>query len=144
MFLTEIDLSKWIVASGVLIVLLFLFAYAVRYVAHKQPQTAFGMKRKRLKLVETLHLDARNKICIVDMDETAIILAVGANGTEMIGTQEKPIAEEEPEGDSAAAGIGPLHKLEGIGFLKRFINTANPLEKESNPKSTSKNKKVAQ
>lgn len=132
MFLTDIDLTKWMTASAVLVVLLFLFAYAVRYVSHKQPQTAFGMKRKRLKLVETLHLDARNKVCIIEMDQTEIILSVGANGTETIGTQEKT---EVNETEIPIQNCEPS-KIEGIGFLKRFIkkscttNTAEVTDKK--------------
>tara|TARA_R110000868_G_scaffold262401_1_gene520909 strand:+ start:69464 stop:69910 length:447 start_codon:yes stop_codon:yes gene_type:complete len=125
-FSTHIDISQWIFASGVLIILLFLFAYAVRFVANKQPQTVLGMKRKRMRLIESLHLDARNKICIIEMDDTEVILAVGANGFETIGTQEKvsePLLEEE----QCAPG-----RMEGVGFLKKFITGSCPVKVKNN------------
>lgn len=101
MLTTDIDITQWVTASAVLIVMLYLFAVTLRYISHKQPQTAFGMKRKRLKLVETLHLDARNKICIVEIDDTQeMVISVGLNGTQKL--KEQAIQHQEKEEKGAA------------------------------------------
>lgn len=96
---TSIDISQWVSATAVLVVLLYLFALTMRFIAQKQPQTALGMKRKRLKLSETLHLDARNKVCLVELDGKEMVIAVGLNGTTFIKEQNAPQTEVTPQTD---------------------------------------------
>lgn len=136
MFLTDIDISQWVIASGVLILLLILFANALKFYMQRQPQTALGMKKRRLKIVETLYLDPRNKVSIVKFDDTEVVLGLSANGISIIGSQE---AVDQTPIDTECS----KDSMSGIGFLKRFIKGSCPedeviLKKNIKPKPKAK------
>ena len=141
MFHTEIDITRWVIASGVLMLLLILFANALKFYKQKQPQTLIGMKKKRLKVIETLYIDSRNKISIVQLDNTEMVVAISPNGMEMLGSQE---ATDAIATTSDTAQICTKDSLSGIGFLKNFIKgnceRDNIEQAPQNPTATEKNK----
>lgn len=146
MFHTEIDITRWVIASGVLMLLLILFANALKFYKQKQPQTLIGMKKKRLKVLETLYIDSRNKISIIQLDNTEMVVAISPNGMEMLGSQE---ATDVIASSADTAQICTKDSLSGIGFLKAFVKgncpTIKPTEKEAkNATSTKKNKQKAE
>jgi flagellar biogenesis protein FliO len=131
MFHTDIDISQWIIASGVLVLLLILFANALKFYINNQPQTALGMKKRRLKNVESLHLDAKNKITIVQFDDTEVVLGISPAGISIIGSQDA----ESPE---AIEPTEETERMTGIGFLKRFVKnnqTEDTSQENTDPKT---------
>lgn len=117
---TEIDMTRWIIASGVLILLLILFSNALKFYMNGTPTQKRGGKKRRLKLVETLYLDPKNRVTIVQFDKTEMIIGISPSGMEVIGSQDSDLPVED------VVSLCQPDRMEGIGFLKRFIKSSCP------------------
>lgn len=133
---TEIDISQWIIASGILILLLILFSNALKFYVHKTSSSKLPFGQRRLKVKETLYLDPRNRICLIELDGTEMVISISPNGIDMLGSQEAPT--DIPEMTNPCTP----ERMSGIGFLKKLIkgDRLKPTD-DPNPNKEKKSKK---
>lgn len=141
---TEIDITRWVIATGILAILLIVFANGLKMYIHKTPSLKKAhSKKRRFKVLETQYLDTKNKVCLIQFDKTEMVLGISPSGISIIGSQE---AEETVIKPTELENCTEDH-MEGIGFLKKFfkgncdINTVP--EKMKQPKRTQVKSKKA-
>ena len=143
---TEIDITRWVIATGILAILLIVFANGLKMYIHKTPNLKKAHSRKkRFKVLETQYLDTKNKVCLIQFDKTEMVLGVSPSGISIIGSQE---AEETVIKPTELENCTEDH-MEGIGFLKKFFkgtcDVSTAAEKNKQPKRTQvKSKKASQ
>lgn len=74
---TEIDLLRWLMAISVTAGLLGLFAYVLKRFNPVLSKSA--SKGKRLKIVESLTLDTKRRVVMIDCDGENKLLLIGGN-----------------------------------------------------------------
>lgn len=85
----EVNLLKWGIASVGLIIIMGALALLARRVG---PVSLNGVKGdRRMKMKEVLHLDARNKIYIVEIDGQDQVVGVGANLISSLPRKSQPL-----------------------------------------------------
>lgn len=83
----EVDVSRLVFAVGVMIIMFLVFAWGLKLWAAKGgvvPSTG----GRRLKLKETLYIDARNRVCLIEQDNEVLTVALGASGITLINKKE--------------------------------------------------------
>lgn len=137
---TEIDITRWVIATGILAILLIAFSNGLKMYIHKTPNLKkANLKKRRFKVLETQYLDTKNKVCLIQLDKTEMVLGVSPSGISVIGSQE---AEE--------TIIAPTEmnnclndRMEGIGFLKNFFKgncDVHTVKQEPEESATQKSK----
>lgn len=113
---SDINLTKWLVAVGLLCLCMCLLAIlAKRY----GPQGRSMMGGRRMQLMELMHLDPRHKLCLFRFDDMEHLVLLGPNGSTHLEAKLKGETTEEIKEDI------------GIGFLKKHpANTEQMNEKE--------------
>lgn len=89
-----ISLVRLAIASLAVIGLLGLFAWLLRYVAAKGwTPSLMSQTKRRMKLIETLPLDARRRLVIVQCDNTEHLILLGV-GQDLVVTSPLPKTEQ--------------------------------------------------
>ena len=84
--LGSISLLKIIIASTTVLGLMGLLAWGLKYFAARGWITPAAGSARRLKLIESLALDARRRLVIVKCDNAEHLLLLGANQDSIVAT----------------------------------------------------------
>ena len=84
----EIDVSRLLVAVAVMAVMFAFFAWGLSLWARKKG-VAPSKGPRQLKLQETLYIDARNRICLIEQGDEILTLFIGPNSTELLNKKKK-------------------------------------------------------
>lgn len=82
----DVNMMRWTIASIALFLILGSLALIAKRIGPIQMNTSIKTKR-RIKLKESLHLDGRNKVCLIEVDGEEKLLGVGQNSISLL--QEK-------------------------------------------------------
>ena len=126
-FSEDINLTRWVIASAGLILLLGAFAMLARYLGPIGGSPLRGKNKKsRMKLKETLFLDAQTKAVIVQVDDADHTILLSPKGALHLQATEaiKEVKENTEENNNTAKQNSKSNEDDrSIGFLKTIENT---------------------
>jgi len=124
---SDVNITRWVIVSVGMIFMLGSLALLANKVG---PIGSGTLKRsrgkKRIKLVDTLHLDGRNRVSILQVDDIEHVVLLGQHGELHLHSQDAP----EVKAEEAAMEEEPS----SIGFLKEMKTD----KKEDNEKGKKK------
>lgn len=82
----SVSLLRFVLACSTVLALLGLLALALRYIASRGCGIAPQGRNRRLKIVETLPLDTRRRLVIVQCDDAEHLLLLGTQQDRVIAT----------------------------------------------------------
>lgn len=80
------SLFRFFIASLTVLALMGLLAFALKYVAARGWTISPQSKNRRLKIIETLSLDARRRIVIIKCDDTEHLLLLAPQNDRVISS----------------------------------------------------------
>lgn len=89
-------------ALAFVIALMAGLAYALRRMG--LAQTITPKSKSRLKIIETLNLDARRRLAIIQRDDTQHLIILGTNTETLIETNFEPVQNKEEQTTTATTG----------------------------------------
>lgn len=92
---------------ALLLVLGLIFALA--WLARRLPNLAGGTGHPALRVIASLPLGARERVVVVDVGGTQLLLGVGASGTRTLHRLERPLPVPEPQRPSPFAQLLAQH-----------------------------------
>lgn len=82
---------------------------ALGWVARRMPGMRAGNRNAALRVVDSLTLGPRERVVVVAVGETQLLLGVGAGGTRMLHTLAQPLPEAAPGATPAFAQLLAQH-----------------------------------
>lgn len=129
-----IDLTQYLMACGLLFGILIAFYCAMMLVQRYRVHGHFKPTAKRLQIVETLPLNARQKMFIIRQDGIDHTVILGGQSDLHLGSMEAPTSAIATDNLEQAPSANP------IGFLKTLPDNEKSAKKASS-KPTKKKKK---
>jgi flagellar biogenesis protein FliO len=105
----DINMVRWLLSVLVLALLLGGFAVMAPHIAKYRNTKSRKGKKKKLKLIETLHIDAKRKVVLIQTGDVEHVVLTGPN--EDIHLYVEPMDELEEEDEEPEAPIGFLKEI---------------------------------
>lgn len=124
---TDMNMVRWLLSVLALGLLLGGFALIAPHIAQRKNTRYRKGLKKKLKLLETLHIDAKRKVLLVQAGDIEHVILAGPN--EDIHLYAEPLTEPEEDMEEPESPIG---------FLKEISSTEDSNNKKTNKKVSKK------